>query len=358
MNNNIKSRIQHLDGLRGVAILVVLLHHAYSRWGELIEGQKDTFLSNLFTQGSLGVQLFFMISGFVIVMSLKKTENFFYFLYKRWLRLFPAMFVFSLIAFLLKDLFLDRPAGIINFVDLLPGLTFIEPAFYNKIFQLNVPVKSLDGVFWSLYAEVKFYIFISFFYFFLKDKKCFSVICAYALFVLFKFLDFDHPLIVNCLIYSGFAYFGFFSLGILAYHCFFEKNIEYKNLYKYSYIGLALIVLLHSQFRTPNIIELLNIIIIIFVFYTSFNNIFINIFLTNNFLIFFGFISYPLYLIHQYIVADLTIKINSLFDSYSFLFPILPMLCVIFIAFIIAKYFEKNLRNFILNIQRRISQKY
>ena len=74
------------------------------------------------------------------------------------------------------------------------------------------------------------------------------------------------------------AYIGanFFGLGILAYHHLYEKNIKYKNSYKYCFVGLALIILVHSQFRTPNIVELINLFLIIFVFFTSFNNIFVS----------------------------------------------------------------------------------
>ena len=91
-------RIKHIDGLRGIAILVVVFFHAYSRWTNLIESQKESFLESFFQYGFYGVHLFFIISGFVIIMSLERSEKFFNFLYKRWLRIFPAMLAVSLLS--------------------------------------------------------------------------------------------------------------------------------------------------------------------------------------------------------------------------------------------------------------------
>jgi len=72
--------------------------------------------------GFFGVQLFFMISGFVILMSLEKTEGFFHFIYKRWIRLFPALLIASLWYILLQvfpDLLLPIiPIGILCLISL------------------------------------------------------------------------------------------------------------------------------------------------------------------------------------------------------------------------------------------------
>src|SRR5437867_8608517 len=66
-------RIAELDGLRGIAALSVLLFHYTSKFGELYGHQNPPPLEFGYG-GTLGVQLFFMISGFVIMATLDRTE--------------------------------------------------------------------------------------------------------------------------------------------------------------------------------------------------------------------------------------------------------------------------------------------
>src|SRR5690606_10153907 len=100
-------RIAFLDGFRGVAIILVVLYHAYVRYPESVPyGDRFTGVI-LFKEGLLGVQLFFLLSGFVILMTLRKTRSYLEFLKKRWLRLFPAMLIVTVILFPISQ-FLDR----------------------------------------------------------------------------------------------------------------------------------------------------------------------------------------------------------------------------------------------------------
>lgn len=50
-----KYRFDTLDAMRGVAALIVVVHHAHSLWGR-----------QLVPAGYLAVDLFFVLSGFVI----------------------------------------------------------------------------------------------------------------------------------------------------------------------------------------------------------------------------------------------------------------------------------------------------
>ena len=77
----ITRRIDFLDGLRGVAIILVILYHAYARWPTFVP-YETTFGNILFFKyGYLGVQLFFLISGFVILLSLDNCKSFKNFIY-------------------------------------------------------------------------------------------------------------------------------------------------------------------------------------------------------------------------------------------------------------------------------------
>ncbi|MEN9937665.1 MAG: hypothetical protein RLZZ387_4244 [Chloroflexota bacterium] len=82
-------RLTHLDALRAVAALSVVLQHAFER---LYWDYGLTIGYTGFNPGYFGVTLFFLISGFVIAASLERTPlGTFWF--KRLFRLFPAYWV-------------------------------------------------------------------------------------------------------------------------------------------------------------------------------------------------------------------------------------------------------------------------
>jgi peptidoglycan/LPS O-acetylase OafA/YrhL len=58
-----KGRLFELDVLRGIAALGVMLYHYTTRYDKLFGHQDTSYLD--FSYGSLGVNLFFIISGFV-----------------------------------------------------------------------------------------------------------------------------------------------------------------------------------------------------------------------------------------------------------------------------------------------------
>ncbi|MGP4128694.1 hypothetical protein OJE16_02345 [Pantoea tagorei] len=59
-----RPRITHLDGMRGLAILMVIAYHAYARWPELLPYVTTTQQIPLLAFGWVGVQLFFYDLGF------------------------------------------------------------------------------------------------------------------------------------------------------------------------------------------------------------------------------------------------------------------------------------------------------
>ena len=87
-----QTRLQPLDALRGIAALgVVLFHFTLGRNG----------YENIFRFGTTGVDLFFMISGFVIFMSLEKADGLRTFLINRFSRLYPAYWMGVVFSFVL-----------------------------------------------------------------------------------------------------------------------------------------------------------------------------------------------------------------------------------------------------------------
>lgn len=342
-------RIDYLDGHRGIAILLVIFYHAFSRWTGLVP-YTDTYAQfPLFQFGFLGVQLFFLLSGFVILMTLEKCTTFKDFLYRRWLRLFPAMFICSIIIFLSADFFFERPLGTISAKDLIPGLTFIEPEILSELIGT---VKSIEGAFWSLYVEFKFYIISAFLYFLIGSKKL-----VVSLFMLFFFgtaitqlNQYSDNILVHYLSLTSnilsFEYFGWFAAGSSFY--IFKKDGNKT----WFYLGILMCVFssLVTALTSNSLSTLLVILCISTFFYCSLVSRDIQRLLSNKFLLFFGYVSYPLYLLHENMMISLTIKFSPLFPpSINYLLPMFAIAFIAIIAFIITKYIEKPVKSIIIN---------
>lgn len=97
---NEKRRFVELDALRGIAAMAVVLFHYTSRFGEVFE--VEGFGGAPFQYGHLGVHLFFVISGYVIFLTISKCRTGRDFLVSRFSRLYPvywgAMLVTILVA--------------------------------------------------------------------------------------------------------------------------------------------------------------------------------------------------------------------------------------------------------------------
>src|SRR5262245_2267588 len=143
-----RSRILHLDGLRGLAASSVVVYHYTTRFDEHFGHHPG--LPFYFPYGGFGVELFFLISGFVIYMTLERTRTVGEFAYKRFTRLYPAYWFSVVLTFSAV-----RAFG-------LPGLEVSTVAAALNLTMLNrfMSVHYVDGVYWSLACELVFYFWI------------------------------------------------------------------------------------------------------------------------------------------------------------------------------------------------------
>ncbi|KRF23265.1 hypothetical protein ASG95_00640 [Phycicoccus sp. Soil803] len=143
-----------MDGLRLVAALAVLVFHFTARssdaWGQPTR-EVWPGVSRLSQYGELGVNLFFLISGFVILMSAwGRTVG--DFAVSRVVRLFPAYW-FGVLAtgFLLMVIWPDKQ---VRAWQVLGNLTMVQSA---------LGVSHVDGVYWTLWVELRFYLLMALF---------------------------------------------------------------------------------------------------------------------------------------------------------------------------------------------------
>jgi len=349
-------RIQYLDGLRGIAILLVLLFHAYTRWPDIVPFEDRFATFPLFAYGWLGVNLFFLISGYVIFMTLDKPRSAANFFFRRWLRLFPAMLICSLIVYFTAPFFFERPAGSPVLRDLLPGLTFIEPIWWKKF--LGPPQGVLEGAFWSLYVEVKFYLLAGFFYFVFGEKKMVWMLCILFLssvalpYISSSFPDIDWSLTRQILFILSAKHFGWFAAGTLFY--LYARDHQVRFLMMAIAIGLISTFVLDGGVRATYAG-----IGIVLLFTASILSKQLQSFLTSPFLLLLGFVSYPLYLLHENMMVALIVKTGQFAPWIpAILVPVLPMLVVIALGWVVARFAEPWTRDTILYSYRQVSRPF
>ncbi len=156
-------RLPGLDGLRGVSILLVMLLHT---------AQSPFFpdwllLKAIATRGGFGVDIFFVISGFLITSLLLNEERKFEtidlkrFYLRRAFRILPPAFVYlsMVLAF-----------GMLGWISI-NGRELLASAFFFRNFISGGTIETAH--FWTLSIEEQFYLFWPFVLFFLKspDKR-------------------------------------------------------------------------------------------------------------------------------------------------------------------------------------------
>ncbi|MEU5399086.1 acyltransferase [Streptomyces sp. NPDC005963] len=147
-------RLYALDALRVVAALAVLLFHftgvdaaTKANWGV---NPKELFpeLFPITSYGSYGVQLFFIISGFVICLSAwDRTPG--QFVRARFLRLFPAYWFSVVVALVIWRGLPDGQRAVPSISDSLTNLTMV---------QVPLSAQHLVGAYWTLWVELTFYL--------------------------------------------------------------------------------------------------------------------------------------------------------------------------------------------------------
>ena len=138
-------RLAELDALRGLSALAVGLYHLTFFVPFMLPGARPSSVPIWW--GCYGVQIFFAISGFVILGSLDRTRDLGSFCRARAARIFPEYWLAMLITASTTAL-LGPPWLRVNLATLIANLPLL---------QLWTGVGMIDGVYWSLNVEIVFY---------------------------------------------------------------------------------------------------------------------------------------------------------------------------------------------------------
>jgi peptidoglycan/LPS O-acetylase OafA/YrhL len=154
---SLRRHMSALDSLRGLAILAVVFHNVTLAAEYVYDHPLVKVWTLAASMGWIGVQLFFVISGFLITGLLldgrgapRQLRNFYM---RRMLRIFPLYYTFLLVAFILLPAF-----------NLSPG--WLQTSQTHQVwywtYLVNWAQPYLDGIklghFWSLAVEEQFYI--------------------------------------------------------------------------------------------------------------------------------------------------------------------------------------------------------
>lgn len=273
-----KERFLVLDSLRGLASIFVVLYHYTTRYQELYCKECEPLME--ISYGGYGVELFFILSGFVIFYSAQKNGSLLSFLYSRFFRLYPVYWLAILITTLFIIMFGLEERDVF-FLQFLVNLTML---------QEYLRFENIDGVYWSLAIELAFYIVIGLLLHLKLISKIVLFINTWVIFYtimriyfLYKSID-----LLPSYVLTLFDYSLLFCIGILFNKYYYDRTTTCF----FNIITITLIYLLLSP--TSNILVSFS---IIFIFYLFVKNKLE--FLVTKPLLFLGTISYPLYLIHQ-----------------------------------------------------------
>jgi peptidoglycan/LPS O-acetylase OafA/YrhL len=331
-------KIPEIEGLRTLAITMVLAFHFFARWTPPIFSQATypyrLELARQVSQfGYLGVQLFFMVSGFVILKSLEKQKNIKSFALARVKRIFPSLWIAIPIIFVVCNALDQSFLAPIPFSSLLPSLTLLGPDFLNRIFSTNFIW--VTGVLWSLFVEIQFYFVAGLLFFNFRkyhfNTKLFGFALSLQLIKLFLILTtFDTKVVLDDLMPLNREIWWFLA-GSIFYANFGVRRKLYMNPFLLITFLFNLVLLnVDSSGIEFKPIDTL----IVSIFYLLFSLIIkqskkIGI-LRSSIIVWMGGLSYEFYLLHESIgVSALSRFAQSQGSSYNLKLSLLFLIAVI-----------------------------
>ncbi len=140
-----RERLPGLDVLRGLAALAVLAFHYTTRFGNIFGHPAAPVV--LVPWGLRGVEVFFVVSGFAIELSLESTNSAREFLVSRAVRLYPTFWAALAVTLVVVGVF-GLPDRAVSFHSALLNVTMIPASLGGEV---------ADAVYWTLERELRFY---------------------------------------------------------------------------------------------------------------------------------------------------------------------------------------------------------
>ena len=345
-----------IDGLRAIAVLSVVIFHAFP---------------NLLKGGFIGVDVFFVISGYLIsTIIFESLENkkfsFLQFYNRRIKRIFPAVILILIISYvigwfvLLPQDYEQLGKHIAAGAGFISNIAFLNEAGY---FDTSAEMKPLLHL-WSLGIEEQFYILWPLLIWFIWGKKNRILLAIIVLIIISFYLNTKGVKEnITTTFYSPHTRFWEILCGGLLSWVSFSKNAYIykitntklinliinknesitKNIL--SFIGLILLaygfVKINQEFSFPGLWAVIPVAATVLLIYSGPNAWVNKKILSNNLAVWFGLISFPLYLWHWPLLTFARIIENSI-PSYKL--RIFIVVISILLAWFTYKYLEQPIR--------------
>lgn len=313
--------------LRGLAAFLVCLFHFISHTdfrGDLFPA--DSMIRSIAKLGANGVYIFFVISGFVIPLSLQNSNydirNLFQFLSRRFIRIeIPYIASFLLILFV-RFLFVLKNNEVFTFST--------EQFLYHLVYY--IPFSNYEWyniIYWTLAIEFQFYMIIGLFYFCFSAQNNIILYTTLFLFGILSFLFPDHRFVFNTS--------TIFLQGIVLFLIKTEKIDE-----KFGYFLLFLAACATMYLHTIEI-SIFSIITVLAILFIEIDNKYSNRF---------GEISYSLYLTHGLIGGNILYLCARYFSGFSMriLLVIVAVLFSLTFAYLFWRFIENPSKKLSKNI--------
>jgi len=354
MKDLYKTYRKDIDGLRFIAVFFVFINHLNNK---------------LMPMGYLGVDIFFVLSGFVISMSLLNSKITDYksylisFFNKRIKRIIPALFTYVLVIGFLAALVIPTPGstlktGMFSMIGVSNIFLFHQSVDY---FASSSNLNAFTNT-WSLSVEEQFYFIfplLAWLFFFKKGLKKSSLI-NFLLVMIFLTSSSFIIFFISYKSNTNFAYYmlpaRFWEIGIgcITYIFLSITNIsKNKNSNFFSFISLitifgAILIPLNNPILSTFLVTISTAFLIIF----NIKKSPINNFLTNRLFLYFGRRSYSIYLWHWGIISLYKWSFGVSKTTLPFVISLSLLLAILTFEFIEnplrhAKWFSKKLFNII-----------
>ena len=237
------SKIQNIQALRGIAVLSVVFFHLLTI--EQKYGGSRTILPDLLQFGLFGVDLFFVISGFVMVTvtrgKFQIPRQALKFIYHRAARIYPTYWVYSilvLIVFLLRPTWVNNSQG--NQVDILSSFLLLP--------SHTLPLVMVG---WTLIHEMYFYLIFFLMFLLISERQLPYTILSWGLGVVLlnvylkssgPFMSIiSHPLTIE------------FIGGCLLAIIYYKKDVKIKSSILILLVSLSLFASFYRYLSYQNI---------------------------------------------------------------------------------------------------------
>lgn len=351
-----RNLIREIDGFRFFAIVTVLFYHLNTHVVRTVQatgekaGAYGTWLASIISRGSLGVDVFFAISGFILALPFARQRLFHeepvslksYYI-RRLTRLEPPYVVSLVILLLVHLIILHESLGNV-FPNFLASLFYVHSIVFDSWSKIN-PVA------WSLEVEVQFYLLAPVLaaVFSIRNvawRRSILILMIAASMVHYTF-NYEMIAALN-LRKSLLMYLHQFLIGFLFADLFLTDWKDFLKKKSFGYdvaglLGMSLLFVFNVPFNTYY--DFLSGICLFISFIALFKGRLINAFFTSSFVVIVGGMCYSIYLLHYALIAFLTMFSIKLFNpawSYTvnygiqalIILPIVLLISAVFFALI------------------------